>query len=81
MKYQDRFKFNDDNDLISFEYEIEVGCVKPFDENTHYGGQILTDEETHTWVKKLRPTDCYTNESGMITIYDDMIVIEINRKD
>lgn len=74
--YMDRFNLGvDDEESISFEYEVIDGVIQPVDEDTHFGGQILTDEETMKWIKKLIPLNGQ-NESGMISIYDDIISIE-----
>lgn len=67
---------------VSFEYEVKDGKIQDFDEDSHYGRQILSDEETSKIVEKLM-TDGHIsdNENGMISVYDDMIVIEVVGKD
>jgi hypothetical protein len=56
---------------ISFVYEIINGVIQPFDENTHYGNTILTNEETHHLVNGF--LECHIigdNSGGFITVND-----------
>jgi hypothetical protein len=67
---------------VSFEYEVVDGVISDPDEDTHYGCNILSDEETVMIVSKLMSEGYVSdNETGMISVYDDMIVIEVVGKD
>ena len=67
---------------VSFEYEVIDGEVQPFDEDTHYGCQILSDEETLVIVEKLKSDGHISDdENGMIQVYDDMIVVDVVGKE
>jgi hypothetical protein len=79
--YENRFIDSEDLDSnpmsISFEYEVIDGEVQEFDDDTHSGSQILSDEETKEIVEKLKSDGHISdNENGQIDVYDDMIVIE-----
>lgn len=79
--YENRFidcEELDSNPLsVSFEYEVIDGEVSKPTEDTHYGRQILSDEETIKIVEKLMSDKHISdNENGMIEIYDDMIVVK-----
>lgn len=43
----------DEGNKISFPYEVIDGVIQSFDENTHHGNTILTDEETEKLVTLL----------------------------
>jgi hypothetical protein len=66
---------------VDFEFETKDGVVLPFNEDSHYGTMILSDEESEGWVKMMMinglidSTDC-----GMLGIYEDKIEIQKTTK-
>jgi hypothetical protein len=76
---------NDDGEnplSVSFDYVIHDGNICPCDEDTHYGRRILSDDETDKIVQKLfEDGHISDNSNGFITVYDDVIVIEIDGED
>jgi hypothetical protein len=78
--YENRFIDSmeiDSNPLsITFEYEVVGGVVSEPTEDTHYGRQILSDDETKKIVNEcLTSGHINENETGMISVYDDFTVI------
>ena len=71
---------NIDNEgsTVSFDFTVENGVVGEFDENSHYGLIILSDEDSKLWVNTLMNmgliNDNVTN--GLITIERDEITVE-----
>jgi hypothetical protein len=67
---------------VSFVYEVVDGVITDPDDDTHYGMNILSDEETIMVVRKLMDEGFVSNnENGMIEVYDDMIVIDVVGKE
>ena len=80
--YENRFVDNNEwmrNPMsVCFEYDVVDGDISDPDEDTHYGGNILSDEETVMVIRKLMDEGYVSdNETGMISVYDDMITIEV----
>lgn len=84
--YENRFEDSNEwmkNPMsVTFEYEVIDGKISDPDDDTHYGCNILSDEVTIQIVQKLMDEGFVSdNETGMISVYDDMIVIEVVGKD
>ena len=64
----------DEGDKISFPYDVIDGVIQPFDENTHHGNTILTDEETETLVRLLMTCPIIGNDvtNGYWITIDDI---------
>jgi hypothetical protein len=61
---------------IDFEYETENGVVLPFNEDSHYGTMILTDQESEEWVKFFMSSGVISdNECGMLQITETEFIL------
>jgi hypothetical protein len=81
--FENRFNDGVTNPMsVCFDYEVVDGVISQPDDDTHYGCNILSDEETVMIVSKLMSEGYVSdNETGMISVYDDMVVIEVVGKD
>jgi len=77
--FENRFEDGIINPMsVCFEYEVVDGVISEPDDDTHYGSMILSDDETLVVVRKLMSEGYVSdNETGMISIYDDMVVVEV----
>lgn len=80
--YENRFYDSEELDRnpisVVFEYEVIDGKISEPDDDTHYGSLILSDENTVKVIEKLKEEGFISdNETGMVSVYDDMIVIEV----
>lgn len=71
-------EMNKDVSIISFEFTVKNGKVDPFDEDTHYGLVILSDEDSEYWVRTMMFLGSIKDDvpCGWVQFDDDKISIE-----
>lgn len=81
-KNKDRYDIdereNDGVSLITYEFGVTNGKVDPFDDDSHYGLVILSDEDSEYWVRTMMFLGGIKEDirSGWLTIEKEMISIE-----